>query len=124
MSDLNKIINEQRERIAELEQKLSDSVNAHNQIFDALRVSENRAEAAERERDELNHRLGLTVLTTHEATLDSEYGRKWKAKFAIEQQIAGMQRVLDCREYTLHQSDIGTIRLMQERLRQQLNGGE
>lgn len=37
-------------------------------------------------------------------------------KFAIEQQIKGMQRVLDCRELNLSQGEIDTIKLMQEQL--------
>ena len=37
-------------------------------------------------------------------------------KFALEQNIEGIQRVLDCRELNLSQGDIDTIKLMQEKL--------
>lgn len=47
-----------------------------------------------------------------------------QSKFAIEQRISGIQRVLDCRELNLSEGDVATISLMQEQLRQQLNGGE
>lgn len=55
-------------------------------------------------------------LTPHEYCI--EFG-KWLNKFAIEQQIKGMQRVLDCGELNLSQGDIDTIELMQEQLRKE-----
>jgi hypothetical protein len=50
------------------------------------------------------------IFTTHEEALN---------KFALEQKIEGMQRVLDCRELNLSQGEVDTIKLMQEQLRKE-----
>jgi hypothetical protein len=51
------------------------------------------------------------------ASKNAEHPRqKALNKFALEQNIEGIQRVLDCRELNLSQGDIDTIKLMQEKL--------
>ena len=151
MSDLNKIINEQRERIFDLEQKLNDSVNAHNQIFDAFSSIGKRAEAAEkrlaeveRERDEFADCLNRiqNFVTVDSETKDAALSRlkdiivydqikeaKSLNKFAINQQIKGIE---DLNDYLLNKFDFkgdfsfGNVGFaigdFEKQLHQQLNG--
>ena len=95
---------------------------------------EKRAEAAERERDASQRRLSALSYCIKNQVSSFYDARNYEEavnsalvelnKFAIEQRISGIQRVLDCRELNLSEGDVATISLMQEQLRQQLNGGE
>lgn len=44
---------------------------------------------------EIEGQLQLTMLTTHEASFESDYGKKRLSKFAIDKKIDGVQLVID-----------------------------
>lgn len=43
----------------------------------------------------LEAKENLTTLTTHEATLNSEYGKKWLDKFAMAQKIEALENAVN-----------------------------
>jgi len=45
--------------------------------------------------EELEDKEHLTILTTHEATLNSDYGKKWLNKFALEQRCVGVSEFVE-----------------------------
>lgn len=146
MSDLNKIINEQRKRITELEKEV-ERLNAHSLIFDAASELNDdlkkKLEAAERERDESDDDLKYTqkqlseIETKFESIsllfcdadgnpffepFDAGSLFLWLNKFAIKQRIAAIEWARDkgshCRiTYSLYETEL-------QQLRQQLNGSD
>ena len=66
----------------------------------------------EKERDELNEKFEEYF----DAFMNCKCIPRNMEAHNLEQQIAGMQRVLDCRELDLTQGEISTIKLMQEQL--------
>lgn len=141
MSDLNKIINEQRERIAKLEQEnallLVKALPECNYEGLQERIAElsKRAEAAERERDEADAEANQLYDLAQSLEVCSEYlkinfaNRKTHlAKFAIEQQIKALESLVNttkpCGKFgAMHVSDSEINRRIKN-LRQQLSGGE
>ncbi len=147
MSDLNKIINEQRERIAELEQ--SQVPNGYIAVpadaWHELCQQEQRAEAAEkrlaeveRERDKLRCAVATAIDVFDDYDMDVETYAPIKHvkmkqglrdslnKFAIEQQFLAISTLLG--EYLNqdypHYSMMKMAKNKIQQLRQQLNGGE
>lgn len=104
-------------RIVELEKEVKKWQKWHLETSQTLSEVCGKAEAAERERDDMKANIDHLMKDCHRFT------DKRLNEFAIEQRISGIQRVLDCRELNLSEGDVATISLMQEQLRQQLNGG-
>ena len=137
MTDLNKIINEQRERIEALEKELLDWKIRHQEASTSLGEVCQRAEAAERERDEADAEANQLYDLAQSLEVCSEYlkinfaNRKTHlAKFAIEQQIKGATAfaamVVDTGQFGWSDSQWLTdfVEEYADQLRQQLNGGE
>ena len=68
---------------------------AREEEWAKLREVESDRMALEERVKELEAKEHLTILTTHEATLNSDYGKKWLNKFALKQQIDGAFKFAD-----------------------------
>lgn len=135
--ELVEIVKIQMEEYAKLNKLFEAADKAHTEIESQWFDVKQKLEAAERERDEFGNAF-LQLKDELYSCAQCGNGIECKDfdifnggivddllnKFAIEQRISGIQRVLDCRELNLSEGDVATISLMQKQLRQQLNGGE
>ncbi len=82
------------------------------------KLHEQLAKANERVK-ELEAKENLTILTNHEATLNSDYGKKWLNKFALEQQIEGIESSIAYAEGKSHFVDVSDLQYYIEQLRKE-----
>ncbi|GMM70856.1 hypothetical protein MTsDn5_08080 [Alteromonas gracilis] len=75
-----------------LKQMAYDTIEAHQETIADLRTQ--LAKANERVK-ELEGQLQLTMLTTHEASFESDYGKKRLNKFAIEKKLKALNDLLE-----------------------------
>lgn len=79
--------------------------DAYSMKMEISRLKAQLAKANERV-EELEGQLQLTMLTTHEASFESDYGQKRLSKFAIEKKIEAINAVLDLGKlYTIGEVD-------------------
>lgn len=86
------------------------------------KLHEQLAKANERVK-ELEAKENLTILTNHEATLNSDYGKKWLNKFALEQQIEGIESSIAYAEGKSHFVDVSDLQDYIEQLRKEQENG-
>jgi Na+/phosphate symporter len=101
----------------------SMSVVPTNKAKEAVGVMQDEVDRLEKQLAKANERVKeleakeqLTTLTTHEATLNSDYGKKWLNKFALEQKLDAIGEAI---EYCLSQYPNGAIHSLNE-FREQL----
>lgn len=134
MSNLNDIINQQREEIAQIREQLAKANEIISECWCLVGNDVDSKSALPESVNSLNERVkeleeenGLMMTRLMAAALGLASGKSCPTaieelnKFAIEKKIEGMQRVLDCRELNLSQGEIDTIKLMQEQLSKGVN---
>ncbi|AZU97329.1 hypothetical protein [Alteromonas phage P24] len=82
----------------------------YNQLFDAFQNCHDELVEANERVKELEGQLQLTMLTTHEASFESDYGKKRLNKFAIEKKLELLSDMISSANDYLFNHDILGIR--------------
>lgn len=133
MSDLNKIINEQRERIAELESDKEALDRENSSLANLVKNSVKRTATAESDRN--GYIMLIAVLANADnfnefiKNITVDKASELINKFAIEQQIKSLEKFKKEFPVAIRKMwSAGEIQTMTDeslsQLRQQLNGGE
>ena len=125
---------ESNERIAELEKenkresmelrsRLGSALGRNSEYNSAIENMQQKLAKANERVKELEAKENLTILTNHEATLNSDYGKKWLNKFALEQQIEGIESSIAYAEGKSHFVDVSDLQDYIEQLRKEQENG-